>query len=180
MHHWMTHQPRLDQHNTISLTLTASVPPPTDTPTHTHLPTYAHPHTNRQALVGDPASGSGKTPQTQWMPGWTKWYYPEITAIIDLGALYHVTSVWGWHQYGGAHLELSFATDVLHPSLQMELCTQAPCPNLIKGWEQSWVALANVSTPARYVMVRLYEPVSDRHPATLHPLSNAGRKLCLA
>ena len=41
---------------------------------------------DEQALAGDPASGAGGSVTSAWMPGYEAWYYPWVSAIIDLGA----------------------------------------------------------------------------------------------
>ena len=111
---------------------------------------------DEQALAGDPAAGAGGTPLTFWSPGFTKWYYPEVFATIDLGATHDVTSIWGWHQYGGAHLELTFALELLKPTLSLEVSTtkSATVPHPIIHWENSWTSW-NVTAPrTRFLSIR--------------------------
>ena len=130
---------------------------------------------DEQALVGDPRAGAGHAPVTFWSPGYTKWYYPEVFAVLDLGATFRVTALWGYHEFGGVHVQVSLSAEnaILTPSLSAEISTTAS-PTVrqpIKGWEKSWASMLNCSTEARYLSLRFYSE------ATLHELVVYGERI---
>ena len=117
---------------------------------------------DEQALVGDPQGGDRSTPQTFWSPGFTQWYYPEVFAVIDLGSLFTVTALWGYHEYGNVHVEITFGVDPLEPALAVEVSTTASptVPRPIKHWDKSWASMVNCSVDARYVTLRMFQETS--------------------
>lgn len=103
------------------------------------------------------------TPLPNERRGFTKWYYPEVFAVIDLGQPYALDELWGYHQYGGAHFQLEAGNDLLRPTYSQEISTNPSptVPNPVKHWEQSWASVANFSgVTARYLSVRLYSPTN--------------------
>jgi hypothetical protein len=116
---------------------------------------------DEQQLAGDPLAGSGGVPKTNWNPGFVKWYYPEVFAVIDLGSPHTLEHICGWHQYGGADLEFAFAEEITKPSSTFAVyTTKSPGrESPTKGWEKSW-ACFNVSATARFVSIRLNSPTN--------------------
>ena len=116
---------------------------------------------DEQKLAGDPLKGDGGTPQTNWNPGYTKWYYPEVFAVVDLGSPHTLSHICGYHQYGGADLEFEFAVEITKPSATFPVYTQkTPShPNPTPYWEKSW-ACFNITATARFVSIRLNSPTN--------------------
>eukprot|EP01047_Picozoa_sp_COSAG01_P033426 COSAG01_NODE_2460_length_7655_cov_15.411858_3_plen_610_part_00 len=117
---------------------------------------------DEQGLAGDPLSGTGGVPKTNWNPGFVKWYYPEIFTVIDLGSPHIVRHVCGFHEYGGVDLEISFAQHITKPSFSLPVYTAAGGPDRhhpTKYWEKSW-ACFNMTVTARFVSIRLNSPTN--------------------
>jgi hypothetical protein len=118
---------------------------------------------DEQELAGDPLAGGGGVPKTNWNPGYVKWYYPEIFAVVDLGAPHTLEHICGYHQYGGANVELAFATErITRPSLTLPVCTaKGPaCPSPTLHWEKSWACFNVTSVTARFVSIRMNSPTN--------------------
>lgn len=64
---------------------------------------------DEQAAAGDPRAGHGGSPVHSWQPGWRPFDYPA-SAVIDLGAPYHLTSLYLYDGTGTGKLVVSAGT----------------------------------------------------------------------
>jgi len=61
---------------------------------------------DEQSAAGDPRSGRGGTPEHPWQPGYRPFDYPA-SAVIDLGAPYHLSAVYLYDGTGTGRLTVS-------------------------------------------------------------------------
>jgi len=71
---------------------------------------------DEQTAAGDPAAGTGGAPANPWFPGWNSWYYPA-GAVIDLGATYHVSSIYLYDTSGSGNVIVEGGTPFAWTSL---------------------------------------------------------------
>ena len=123
---------------------------------------------DEQAYVGDPraAGKSAIKPKTMWCPGFVKWYYPQVFALVDLGATYKLSSVWAFHQFGKPILNFTFGHNPFVHTDTWTYGTNSHAP----GWENSWLGF-NTSATGRYLSLRMLDTT------TVHELVFYGTKV---
>lgn len=103
---------------------------------------------DEQSMAGDPKASAGGTPSTQWLPGWTSWYYP-VSAVIDLKDTYRLTDIYLYDVNGSGNVQFFAGTPFSWDSLFTDE----------QSGYQVWQG-HQVNIDTRYVMVRLSENVS--------------------
>ena len=111
---------------------------------------------DEQEAAGDPANGMPGQVQTQWMPGYTQWAYPETFLVVDLGGPVVLNAVWGWRKYGKPAFVFSVGKTPFPPyisSWTVDETAQWPC--------QSWKGFnLTLSTTVNYLIIQMTKPAN--------------------
>ena len=102
---------------------------------------------DEQNAIGDPASGKGLRPQSAFFPGWQADRYP-VSVVVDLGAVYRVTSLWVFNETGESPLVLSVGKPFQWKARNVTL----------NGYQQWKTFPLNAAT--RYLRITLTRPTS--------------------
>ena len=127
---------------------------------------------DEQSTAGDPAnniSGSPAFPTTAWAPGFKHWMYPQVFALIDLGALYDLTAVYANHHDGSVIADFSVGPTPFKNTASWRINDTAQVAGehcFGWGWKDRWCGWnmsyatngASSSVPARYLTLRLEAP----------------------
>ena len=109
---------------------------------------------DEQAAAGDPAHSKGGVVKTVWMPGYTKWAYPETIAVIDLGGAFAIDAIWGYRGYGTPNISLALGAESPFSPFAWEVQV-----NSAKQWpSRAWQGFNMSSTHARYIVITMLSP----------------------
>jgi hypothetical protein len=98
------------------------------------------------------------------MQGFTKWYYPQVFALIDLGATYQLSSVWAFHQYGKPTVNFTIGHN---PFVHTDSFVYNGTNPKELRWENSWLGF-NTTATGRYISVRLIAAGSTIHELVIY------------
>eukprot|EP00039_Didymoeca_costata_P008781 m.116386 g.116386 ORF g.116386 m.116386 type:complete len:798 (-) comp14229_c0_seq11:91-2484(-) len=110
---------------------------------------------DEQELAGDPAAGKGGKVISPWSPGYEKWYFPWMTAVLDLNGTYKLSQAWFNHNNGALNVTVSFATENPLDTDPKTSITLTGRPWWSVPW-QGW----NISVTARYLVFNMIQECS--------------------